>query len=316
MLISIIVPIYNSSAYLQECIDSILAQTYTNFELHLINDGSRDNSGEICEVYAKKDSRINVIHKANSGVSDTRNLGIIAAKGEFICFIDSDDWIDDDYLEVFINNFHDHQTLLFQNIKRDGKTISNYIFKNYSTSHEIVELFVENNLLYSGAPFAKFYSKAIISDNSILFDKNISYGEDLIFFLDYIKYIKNITFLNSTKYNYRYISGSLSTSKNHPWKNYAQVHIKISEFIHSIRSRANGNLKYFYTVDWDMIETGIDQNIYAFSKDVSNEFSKLKESVHSLHFQFGSLHRKILFLLIKLNSYRLLRAYKNLLIKK
>ena len=84
MLISIIVPIYNSSAYLQECIDSILAQTYTNFELHLINDGSRDNSGEICEVYAKKDSRINVIHKANSGVSDTRNLGIKAAKGEFI----------------------------------------------------------------------------------------------------------------------------------------------------------------------------------------------------------------------------------------
>ena len=315
MLISIIVPIYNSSVYLRECIDSILSQTYTNFELHLINDGSKDNSGEICEDYSRKDDRINVIHKANSGVSDTRNIGITAAKGEAICFIDSDDWIDDDYLEVFIKNFQDHHTLLIQSIKRDGKAISNYNFKTYNTSDEISDLFTENNLLYCGAPFAKFYNRSIISDNKIFFDKEISYGEDLIFFLDYMKHIENVTFINSAKYNYRYILGSLSTSKNHPFKNYLLVHIKILEFIEWLKNRTHNKLKYFYTVDWDMIESGIDQNMHILSNEMNAEFSTLKNTVHYPHFQFGSFHRKIFFLLIKINNLNLLIIYKNLFFK-
>ncbi len=315
MLISVIVPIYNSSIYLGECIDSILSQTYTNFELHLINDGSKDNSGEICENYSRKDSRINVIHKANSGVSDTRNIGITVAKGEAISFIDSDDWIDNDYLEVFVKNFQNYDTLLIQSIKRDGKAISNYNFRTYNTSTELSDLFTENNLLYCGAPFAKFYHKSIISDNWIIFNKEISYGEDLIFFLDYMKHIKNVTFLDSIKYNYRYILGSLSTLKNHPFKNYLLVHIKISELIEYLKNKTHCKLKYFNTVDWDIIESGIDQNIHILSNEMKAEFSKLKNTVHYQHFQFGSFHRKIIFLLIKINNFDLLKIYKNLFFK-
>ncbi len=315
MLISIIVPIYNSSAYLEECIDSILSQTYTNFELYLINDGSTDNSSEIIETYSRKDSRVNVIHKYNSGVSDTRNMGIKAARGEAICFIDSDDFIDNDYLEIFINNFQNHSTLLIQSIKRNNQAISNYKIKTYNIDNEIIDLFVENNLLYSGAPFAKFYSRSIISDNHIFFNKDISYGEDLIFFLDYVTHIKNITFLNSTKYNYRYISGSLSTSKNHSLKNYFRLHSKISEFIAWIKSRTNGNLKYFYTIDWDMIESGIDQNTHILSDEMKTEFSEFKNTIHYQHFKFASFNRKILFLLIKINNYSLLKIYKNIFFK-
>ncbi|WP_159473019.1 glycosyltransferase family 2 protein [Chryseobacterium sp. 18068] len=315
MLISIIVPIYNSSAYLEECIDSILSQTYTNFELYLINDGSTDNSSEIIETYSRKDSRVNVIHKYNSGVSDSRNMGIKAARGEAICFIDSDDFIDNDYLEIFINNFQNHSTLLIQSIKRNNQAISNYKIKTYNIDNEIIDLFVENNLLYSGAPFAKFYSRSIISDNHIFFNKDISYGEDLIFFLDYVTHIKNITFLNSTKYNYRYISGSLSTSKNHSLKNYFRLHSKISEFIAWIKSRTNGNLKYFYTIDWDMIESGIDQNTHILSDEMKTEFSEFKNTIHYQHFKFASFNRKILFLLIKINNYSLLKIYKNIFFK-
>ena len=94
MLVSIIVPVYNAERYLHRCIDSVLAQTYTNFELLLINDGSKDNSGEICDKYAVKDSRIRVFHKENGGVSSARNMGIDEAKGEWLSFIDSDDWIE------------------------------------------------------------------------------------------------------------------------------------------------------------------------------------------------------------------------------
>lgn len=98
-LISVIVPVYNVERYLNQCIDSILAQTYKDFELILVDDGSKDKSGEICDEYVKKDSRIRVFHKKNGGVSSARNYGIDNAQGTYICFVDSDDWVDETYLE-------------------------------------------------------------------------------------------------------------------------------------------------------------------------------------------------------------------------
>ena len=95
--ISVIVPVYNVERYLTRCIDSILAQTYQNFELILVDDGSTDGSGTLCDSYMKKDSRIKVIHKKNGGLSDARNSGIDAAEGEFLSFIDSDDWVRPDF---------------------------------------------------------------------------------------------------------------------------------------------------------------------------------------------------------------------------
>ncbi|MNK18113.1 putative glycosyltransferase EpsJ [compost metagenome] len=312
MLISIIVPIYNSASFLEKCVDSILSQTYKNLELILINDGSTDNSIDIINHYRQKDPRIIVLDKPNSGVSDTRNTGIKIAKGETICFVDSDDWIDNDYLEVFIENFNNHNTLLIQNIKRNSKSINKFKYENYSINSQISELFIENDLLRYGAPVAKFYSKLILVNNNVLFNKEVSYGEDLVFFLDYIKHIKSITFLDSAKYNYRYTSGSLSTTKNHPFKNYILVHNKICDFIIWIKQRSSDSLKYFYTVSWDMIETGIDQNFHHPSK-IKDEFHNLKQTIEYHHFKSGNLNRRILFLLIKINSSNALILYKKFL---
>ena len=102
-MISVIVPVYNVENYIRECLDSILAQTFIDFELILVNDGSTDHSGRICEEYKEKDSRIKVFHKENGGLSSARNKGIEEAKGEFICFVDSDDTIRGDYLEILYN---------------------------------------------------------------------------------------------------------------------------------------------------------------------------------------------------------------------
>ena len=101
--ISIIIPIYNSEKYLTHCLDSILKQTYQDFEVILVNDGSTDNSAKICDNYTITDARFKVIHKQNQGVSIARNTGISYAKGEYISFIDSDDWIENDYLKNMIN---------------------------------------------------------------------------------------------------------------------------------------------------------------------------------------------------------------------
>ena len=101
-IISVIVPVYNVEQYLPRCIDSILAQTFTDFELLLIDDGSKDKSGAICDAYARKDPRIRVFHKPNGGVSSARNMGLDNAKGEWIAFVDSDDWVNEDFLANFV----------------------------------------------------------------------------------------------------------------------------------------------------------------------------------------------------------------------
>lgn len=102
-LISIIIPVYKVEEYLEKCIESVLKQTYTNLQIILVDDGSPDNCGKICDEYAKKDSRIEVIHKVNGGLSDARNVGIAKAKGKYIGFVDSDDYIKEDMYEILIN---------------------------------------------------------------------------------------------------------------------------------------------------------------------------------------------------------------------
>ncbi|GMO37902.1 MAG: hypothetical protein Ta2B_17610 [Termitinemataceae bacterium] len=109
-VISVIIPVYNVEHYLRRCLDSVLAQTFTDFECILIDDGSPDKSPAICDEYAKKDSRFVVIHQANAGVSAARNAGLDIAQGEWITFVDSDDWIEPDMLRVLYQNAVKHQS--------------------------------------------------------------------------------------------------------------------------------------------------------------------------------------------------------------
>ena len=113
---SIIVPVYNVEQYLENCINSVLNQSYRNFQLILVDDGSKDSSGEICDRFAQKDSRVKVMHKQNAGVSGARNTGIEIATGQFICFIDSDDWIESDYLQKIVDEIYDFDILFFGSV--------------------------------------------------------------------------------------------------------------------------------------------------------------------------------------------------------
>ena len=119
--ISIIIPVYNAENYLRRCIDSVLSQSFTDFELILVDDGSKDKSPQICDEYASQDTRVRVIHKANGGVSAARNDGLDIAKGEYITFIDSDDWVERDYLST-LSNYRDYDIVFFSHrlIYEDG----------------------------------------------------------------------------------------------------------------------------------------------------------------------------------------------------
>ena len=192
-MISIIVPIYNTEKYIQRCIDSILAQTYTDFELLLINDGSTDNSGAKCDEYATKDLRIRVFHKENGGVSSARNLGLDNAKGEWITFVDSDDYIFENYLQNYANNINDNVDLICQGIEFD-----NYFSKAFPIKKCGIDYYgdVQNGMmeLYKmpmpGSVWNKCFITKIIKERHLRFDKNITIHEDEHFVLTYLKYCK------------------------------------------------------------------------------------------------------------------------------
>lgn len=217
-LISVIVPVYNAEKYLVSCLDSIRAQIFSRWETILVNDGSTDNSGIICDKYAIKDSRFIVLHQENQGASAARNTGIDQAKGEWITFIDADDYIDKDYLEIlskYTNTYS--ETLVIQGLKQvTEEGIKNCIeFTNKELSgHYISVAFDELRIFEHGYSVAKLYNREIISRNHIQFNNKISYSEDLLFMLEYLLYCNSIRFIEGVGYNYVVSASCLSQRYN------------------------------------------------------------------------------------------------------
>lgn len=201
--VSIIVPVYKVEKYIGQCIESILSQTFKDFELILVDDGSPDNSGKICDSYAQKDSRIQVIHKTNGGVSLARNVGIAKSTGEWLCFVDSDDTVDKDYIENF--GLEQYKSDLFiqgykKIVKDEVKEVHD--FSNFKGNSFIETLAYMEDERIINSPCFKLYSKSIVLSNNIQFDNNTSYGEDHLFSLDYVSNISTAHISRNSGYNY------------------------------------------------------------------------------------------------------------------
>lgn len=214
--VSVIVPVYNTEKYLPRCIESILAQTFTDFELILVNDGSTDNSGKICDEYAKKDSRIVVIHKENGGASSARNKGLEIAQGEWISFVDSDDWISSKYIEALLLDISKDQEVDFviQGITICTKnTQQNYspnicdIYKN----NELNSLWRDLNLFRYCGSYGKLFRLNLLNKYNIRYNSKIICAEDYEFMLKYIIVCSKIKLSNTANYFYDKRDGSLST---------------------------------------------------------------------------------------------------------
>ena len=207
--ISVIVPVYNVEDYLHKCIDSILSQTYSNFELLLIDDGSTDNSAKICDQYAQKDFRVEVFHKVNGGVSAARNLGIENAIGEWICFVDSDDWIESEVLHDVRSKIENKIVdLVIWGYKLAYPKYSSEINVPcsgfFSGKTEVYKLLIQSDMKkLLESPCNKLYCTSIIKDNSLHFDTNLSLMEDSKFNWSYFNYVQSIYAINEIYYNYR-----------------------------------------------------------------------------------------------------------------
>lgn len=208
ILFSIIIPIYNVEKYLEECLQSVIYQTYTNFEVILINDGSTDKSKEICEKIILKDSRFKLINIENKGVSNARNLGIEKSIGEYLLFIDSDDYIENntldkinkviaeyniDYIIYGINKIINNKNIINKLSKKDE------FYKSKKEIKEILPLLINQEIINSPI---KVYKSKLIKENNLRFDTYLSIGEDYLFNIEYLDKIENLYYLSDILYKY------------------------------------------------------------------------------------------------------------------
>ena len=199
--ISIIVPVFKAECFINRCVDSILAQTFTDFELLLVDDGSPDKSGEICDQYAARDSRVRVFHKENGGVSSARNHGIKNATGKWVTFCDADDYLDSDCFESLSSHTLNVE-MVAGGFKSNKGASSNVVFSeelHYEIKDFISEIY---NPLLLGSACNKFFINQIIKDNQLLFPANLTHREDLIFVLSYLTHCKKVSTIKESGYIY------------------------------------------------------------------------------------------------------------------
>lgn len=219
MMISIIIPVYNVEKYLKTCIDSVLNQTYSNLEVLLIDDGSTDHSGLICDSYEKQDSRVRVFHKKNGGVSSSRNFGLDKAEGEWIFFVDSDDWIAHRTVEFAVNQMSDKQDICFIGYKETDKTEnlkdfepSELIIKNIERK-DFLELefhilnrdrkaVCDRRIIKFSSP-CRFYRREVLQKYRIRFLEDLVNGEDGLFNMEVFRHARNGVAIENALYYYR-----------------------------------------------------------------------------------------------------------------
>ncbi len=209
--ISVIVPVYNAEKYLRRCIDSVLAQTYQDFELLLIDDGSKDSSGAICDEYVAKDARVRVFHKENGGVSSARNVGLDNARGEWITFVDSDDWISKDYLKEMV--MHSDSDLVITDFTVEGEGQWNEDLPVGKWQGNDLNKIIESRIRIARitAPWCKLLKKSLIGQ--IRFYTELTTQEDTLFMFRYLCVVQNIQIIAQKGYHYnRETIGSLSKS--------------------------------------------------------------------------------------------------------
>lgn len=216
-LISIIVPVYNVEDKLERCVHSLLSQTYNNIEIILIDDGSYDKSGFICDNLLSEDSRIKVIHQKNHGVSYARNVGIDSSIGEYICFVDSDDFVEKNYIENFIIGLKNTTDLVFQGIneiKGNNQIIKKVPKECYYLYENVLEGIADiNQCSMFGYVCNKLYKRKILIDKNIRFNLTINISEDRIFALQYIKYVNEMSVVAASAYNYEILTTGLTLRK-------------------------------------------------------------------------------------------------------
>ena len=215
--VSIIVPVYNASKHIPSLIESVQKQTNTNWELLLVDDGSKDNSLELCKKYQAEDSRIKVLHQENQGPSAARNAGILAATGEWVTFVDADDSLLDCFLSSMVEMLHCKQDIdiVFAGyvvVENSQNSIYTYNTAVYCGFEAIKEVIARTNILHRCCPWGKMFRRSVILEHSVLFDTQLAHSEDRLFVYDFLLHTNGIA--TTSAIGYLYDSTQTGTLKN------------------------------------------------------------------------------------------------------
>lgn len=255
--ISIIIPVYNAERYLTKCIDSVIAQTFKDWEMILVNDGSKDKSLAICQKYAEKFKSIKIIDKSNGGPSTARNRGLEEAQGEYVYFLDADDWIEKNFFDFFSNvssnNDYDVVFLGFVREFADGRKEESFAMDadtSMMSKEEIIcRLYKEH--VY-GWSWCKLFRREIIEKHHIRFDESLRLWEDELFTSEFLKYAERVKAVNSHPYHYICHEGSIMHTNNKRYEkvflsarmNEALMPLANDEFKKHLNDTYNQELKY------------------------------------------------------------------------
>lgn len=311
-LISVIVPIYNVEKYINQCIDSIINQTYTNLEIILVDDGSPDNCGKICDEYAEKDNRIKVIHKENDGVSSARNKGIEETTGDWMTFVDADDIIEENFCE---------RMLEIAKLENSQCVVCGYN-RLYSNRQEMVikekcfsingnDFFDKVFEVQSGFGFAnmKLWKADLIKKENIKFDKQLRVGEDAFFCMQIAKKVEKVYYINEALYTYRFNEESVVRNFD---ENYVQKYLLSMQKVKEYTQKTNqDNIKQLYNyIAYHVLLIVIN---YCFHPENSQSGNKLlkqvcqivefKDSIKNSTYEGISITRRITLFTLKHKLY-------------
>ncbi|MGN1420913.1 MAG: glycosyltransferase family 2 protein [Eubacterium sp.] len=232
-LITVIVPVYNVEKYLDKCVESIVNQTYKNLEIILVDDGSPDNCPAMCDEWAKKESRIKVIHKANGGLSSARNAGIDIMSGQYVMFIDSDDYIEFNAVEIMYDSIQkadfDVCVCNVNHVNNNGEIIDKTEFKPIELFNEkVIQAFLNTNVFDSSSACDKLYKFSIIEEHNLRFDETNKWGEDFPFNYFYFKFVNKMISIEDCLYNYLQghegsITDGMTYGKATRYNNYKEI---------------------------------------------------------------------------------------------
>lgn len=216
-MISIIIPVYNSETTLKRCLDSVISQSMSDWELLLVDDGSKDKSSDICDDYAAKDKRFKVFHKKNGGVSSARNIGLNNAKGDWMTFIDADDYVKESYLANLWKHSQKHVDLVISYAEiHNGDDLNKESYPSKLVDDTNFEsMYIKNDMHWHTSPWSKLYKRNIIEKYNLRFCEGMHIGEDAVFLYSYMLYSNRIYISNDTDYCYfAYNEGSLTKRVN------------------------------------------------------------------------------------------------------
>ena len=274
MKFSIIMPVYNVEKYVEKAIRSVMNQTYKNFELIVVNDGTKDNSMDIIKKLQKEDKRIKIFNKENGGLSSARNFGLKYATGEYVCFIDSDDYVYENYLEVLYNEILNKESdLIIFGYNVDVVDSNEIVLKEFDILENYQEFNKKNKLYFEnvsmiGYAWNKCFKRSIIEENNLTYEEGTSYIEDIIFNCDFIKKCTNIIIIPNIIYHY--VQRERETLGRKSYNNMLELDLRYSEKLKQILLLLNNSRRkvdktiyntLFERIKWSLNLITLDKNI-------------------------------------------------------